>query len=509
MKAKAGAVWRRLMDEQLKKLRVSEIKAGRRHRKDFGDLKSLAQSIKEEGLLQPVGVTADMKLVFGERRLRAVRDVLKRKTIIARIVDVSSIVAGEWTENEIRKDFSPSERVSIAKAIEKAMPERRGKGKGQNVDGLKGRSDEIAAKRAGFGNRQTYRHAQKVLENGSPKLILAMDQGRVSISAAALFADTDIEEQDAVLQLDEKAILQAAREIRQRDTETRKSKNNSPAKPKLSKAKRIKATKLIHGDCLKEMPKLRANSVDAIISDPIYAEVSREYGRISEAKWHDLMQAVVIESRRVLKPTGSAVFIFQPNYEKIGKMRIWLWEFLVWAAKEWNLIQDCYWWATDAMPLAGSHRKQGLMRQSVKMCIWLGPPDCYRNQDGVLCTPSDAIFANHRSEMALKKTPSGRTYRHGRIADTANERAGTTPFNLLPIPAGGNAERNGHPAPTPYDLAAWWCRYILPPKGVLLDPFCGSATVLSAGLDNEASKVIGIEKMKKYVTVARKRIEQS
>jgi ParB-like chromosome segregation protein Spo0J len=30
------------------------IKAGRRHRKDFGDLKSLAQSIKEEGLLQPV-----------------------------------------------------------------------------------------------------------------------------------------------------------------------------------------------------------------------------------------------------------------------------------------------------------------------------------------------------------------------------------------------------------------------------------------------------------------------
>jgi hypothetical protein len=33
--------------------------------------------------------------------------------------------------------------------------------------------------------------------------------------------------------------------------------------------------------------------------------------------------------------------------------------------------------------------------------------------------------------------------------------------------------------------------------------------MLSAGLDNEASKVIGIEKMKKYVTAARKRIEQS
>jgi len=175
------------MDEQLKKLRVSDIKAGRRHRKNFGDLKSLAQSIKEEGLLQPIGVTSDMKLVFGERRLRAVRDVLKRKTILGRIVDVSSIVAGEWTENEIRKDFSPSERVSIAKAIEKQMPERRGKS--QNFDSMVGRTDDIAAKRAGFGNRQTYRQAMKVVANGSSNLILAMDQGRVSISAAALLAD--------------------------------------------------------------------------------------------------------------------------------------------------------------------------------------------------------------------------------------------------------------------------------------------------------------------------------
>jgi hypothetical protein len=33
--------------------------------------------------------------------------------------------------------------------------------------------------------------------------------------------------------------------------------------------------------------------------------------------------------------------------------------------------------------------------------------------------------------------------------------------------------------------------------------------MLSAGLDSEASKVIGIEKMKKYVTAANKRIEAS
>jgi hypothetical protein len=49
-----------------------------------------------------------------------------------------------------------------------------------------------------------------------------MDEGRVSISAASILADADAGEQDAVLQLDERAILQAAKEIRQRQTAARK-----------------------------------------------------------------------------------------------------------------------------------------------------------------------------------------------------------------------------------------------------------------------------------------------
>ena len=64
------------------------------------------------------------------------------------------------------------------------------------------------------------------------------------------------------------------------------------------------------------------------------------------------MKTVVIEGRRVLKPTGSMVIILQPNFEKVGKMRLWLWEFVAWAGREWNLVQDVYWWSFDAMPLS-------------------------------------------------------------------------------------------------------------------------------------------------------------
>lgn len=71
----------------LKTLPISKIKVGSRHRKDMGDLRSLAQSIRKNGLLQPIGVTKKFELVFGERRLRAHQQILKSKTILARIVD--------------------------------------------------------------------------------------------------------------------------------------------------------------------------------------------------------------------------------------------------------------------------------------------------------------------------------------------------------------------------------------------------------------------------------------
>jgi|LSQX01.1.fsa_nt_gb DNA modification methylase len=499
----------------LKELKIADIKIGKRHRKEMGDLTSLAESIRRLGLLQPIGVTDDLRLVFGERRLLALRDILKKKTITARILNIDSIVSGEYAENEIRKDFTPSERVAIAKAIEKKIGNRQGRRTDrrpveqipQVEPGRKTR--EVAAEKAGFGNDRTYRQAAKVVKNGTPTLIQAMDDGRVSISAASILTDADPDEQEAIVELDAKAILEAAKEIRARQAEERaKHQVATTVKPQSrTKKQRLNATRLIQGDCRQEMTKLRAGSIDLILTDPPYPEIDREYGKLTEAEWHDLMHDVVTEGRRVLKPKGSMVVILQPNFEKIGRMRIWLWEFLAWAGREWNLIQDAYWWNHGCLPSTSSNRKHGLMRPSVKICVWLGPADCYRNQDNVLWLPSDDNFAQSKSDSALRVAPSGQHYRGARIASTVAERGGSTPFNLLPVAAGGGAAaNNSHPASTPYDVAAWWVRYLLPKKGVLLDCFAGSGTMLMAGLDFGASRVIGIEKQKKYLKIAEKRL---
>lgn len=53
------------------KVFIQDIVVKDRFRKDKGDIDGLMKSIKELGLLQPIGVTRDNVLVFGERRLTA------------------------------------------------------------------------------------------------------------------------------------------------------------------------------------------------------------------------------------------------------------------------------------------------------------------------------------------------------------------------------------------------------------------------------------------------------
>jgi ParB-like chromosome segregation protein Spo0J len=68
-------------------LPIDAIKTGRRFRQDHGDIAELAQSIEATGLLHPVVVDQDGKLLAGARRLAAFR-ILKRKTIPVTIVQV-------------------------------------------------------------------------------------------------------------------------------------------------------------------------------------------------------------------------------------------------------------------------------------------------------------------------------------------------------------------------------------------------------------------------------------
>jgi DNA modification methylase len=185
------------MNHDILLLPISQIKIGDRHRNDLGDLTALAASM-EKGLLQPIGVTPPRELIWGYRRLVATRDILNRDQILCRIVAVDSIVQGEFVENTLRKDFSPSERVAIIESLRNYVhggDRKSDQSRNCDVDLL---NTKQAAERVGFCKDDYYR-AKKVVTQGIPELVEAMDLGRLSVSAAAEIAAASPEAQKGVL----------------------------------------------------------------------------------------------------------------------------------------------------------------------------------------------------------------------------------------------------------------------------------------------------------------------
>lgn len=106
--------------DKVKFVKISEIKEGTRYRKEFGDLASLVESVREKGIIQPITLSTDLTLLAGQRRLKAAKEA-GLTTIPALIREIKGEVdlrEIELIENVARLDFSYSERAALVKAID-------------------------------------------------------------------------------------------------------------------------------------------------------------------------------------------------------------------------------------------------------------------------------------------------------------------------------------------------------------------------------------------------------
>jgi hypothetical protein len=184
------------MQFHCQEIKIADVRISKRFRKDMGDLGSFAKSI-DGSLLQPIGITPDHELIFGQRRLLAYRDVLHRDTIPARIIPVESVLHGQIDENMLRKSFTPSELVAVVHALRSFTHggDRRSN-QIRNCDNEM--TTEKLAHKVGW-SKDTYARAQTVIKHGIPELIEAMDTGKMSIYAASELAMAEPDEQRGVL----------------------------------------------------------------------------------------------------------------------------------------------------------------------------------------------------------------------------------------------------------------------------------------------------------------------
>lgn len=98
---------------------IAKIKPGKRFRKDMGDLDELAETIKKDGLLQPILIWQDGTLVAGGRRLAACQKLgWKKITVVIRPTgEMLNLRELELLENIARKDLTWHERAALERDI--------------------------------------------------------------------------------------------------------------------------------------------------------------------------------------------------------------------------------------------------------------------------------------------------------------------------------------------------------------------------------------------------------
>jgi N6-adenosine-specific RNA methylase IME4 len=192
---------------------------------EFDDL---VADIGAHGLREPIVLFED-KVLDGRNRLRACEAAGVGPTFTVYTGDdpVSYVVS----LNLRRRHLDESQRAMVAAKLATLKD-------GQRADLVEGLPIGRASALLNVGERSVAR-AREVQEHGASELVHAVEQGAVSVSAAAAIASQSIEEQREILALVEpKLILKAAQKINARKAEKRHaeriarlvtvSNNNSP-----------------------------------------------------------------------------------------------------------------------------------------------------------------------------------------------------------------------------------------------------------------------------------------
>ncbi|WP_341783127.1 ParB/RepB/Spo0J family partition protein [Leucobacter weissii] len=105
---------------------VEAIVVGNRHRKDYGDIAPLVESIRRNGLLQPITITLDGYLICGARRLAAIRQLgWKTVNVWVRsgISDRLGQLLAEQDDNLLHKPLNQIEAAALYRELKTLLGE--------------------------------------------------------------------------------------------------------------------------------------------------------------------------------------------------------------------------------------------------------------------------------------------------------------------------------------------------------------------------------------------------
>jgi len=285
---------------------IDSIVVNGRHRKQMGDLQSLANSIDSVGLLHPVVVDEKRHLIAGHRRIEAYRLLEREKipvTVARNFSDVQKLLIAERDENTERLDFSPTEALSLQQAL---LPmEREEAAKRKSEGGKTGRRNRISGTKKASGKKPEAKAAEK-------------SAAATGYSEATLRKIKEVQDSgyaDLVERMDKTGkVDRAYREMKRRQDREAREREASEASKELAG----EDCGVVVGDFREVAKNIADESVSLIFTDP-------PYDRESLPLYGD-MAAI---ASRVLIPGGSLIcYLGQYQIDEVCKLvsphlRLW------------------------------------------------------------------------------------------------------------------------------------------------------------------------------------------
>ncbi len=332
------------------RIKISSIVITDRTRKDLGDITSLAESIRSVGLMQPIVINEKNQLIDGQRRIEAF--VQLRKTEIPFYqVNLEQIFLGEFHSNSNRKDFTPSERITISNAIEEYFEEHsRGVGRPRSHTT---KSSKVSAANSALTKENERIPNLKSSKNNVVKLTTFSSSplsstnfkltGRVKDNIANYLgvSRNTLEKEKKIIEAAERAPEQFG-ELRKKvdvgkistdkafnelQKQVKRNQLIDSARNSASDSHLQNGITLLHGDFREHILGIPDSSVDLIFTDPPYSKDCLPI-------YHDL----AVASSKVLKNGGSLVtyanHCLVPEITKITEASTCRWA-RCWSCRAW------------------------------------------------------------------------------------------------------------------------------------------------------------------------------
>ena len=264
-----------------------------------------------------------------------------------------------------------------------------------------------------------------------------------------------------------------------------------------------------HGDSLAVLPRLKAGSVQLVLTSPPFALRRRKvYGNVPAAEYVEWYMPFVEQIHRLLRPDGSLVFELAGAYEAGRATRsLFPYELIVRIGQLFRLCQEFYWHNPGKLPTPAQwvSIERTRAKDAVTPIWWFAKHERPAADNRRVTVPySTSMRRLLKSGYRRQTSPSG----HGHDSAYRKDNGGSIPPNLIQA---SNTRSNDpylrrckakgltpHPARFVPEVPEFFIKFLTEPGDLVLDPFAGSNTV-GATAEALGRQWVSVEKEEEYV----------